>query len=253
MSKKMRVMGLMAACMLVAAAVYAGDVWKDKDFQNWDLKDVQKILTESPWSHKIQYGGGGSGAMDSPFTVSGDAGHGGTGSSGGPTETSGRDKTAANGTGAMQGMGPQSNYTITWYSSRTIREAMARKKELEGATPDDARKDLSTEPPNYVVAVLGTNLMAFGKDQADDLKAHSYLMSKTTKEKISPTKVFIQRGPDGRRPTAVFYEFAKTTPAGEPTIAKNEKGVEFFTQAGNTPIKIQFDLSKMSDKQGTDY
>jgi hypothetical protein len=247
MSKKL--MSAVAAGMLLAAAVYAGDVWKDKDFQSWDQKDVIKILGDSPWSHKIQFGGGGSGGMDAPFSTAGsDAAHpdpgGGSGRSG---------LSATGGTGNMQGMGPQSNFTVTWYSSRTIREAMARKKELEGAAPDDARKDLATDSPTYVVAVLGTNLMAFGKDQPDDLKAHSYLMSKTTKEKLTPTKVVIQRGPDGRRPTAIFFEFDKTTAAGEPTIAKGEKGVEFFTQAGNTPVKVQFDLSKMADKQGADY
>ena len=34
----------------------------------------------------------------------------------------------------------QLNLTITWYSSRTIREATAREKELEGTPADVARK-----------------------------------------------------------------------------------------------------------------
>ena len=250
MSKRM--MSLMAAGLLMAAAAYATDVWKDKDFQNWDQKDVQKILTDSPWSHKIQYGGGGGGSMSSPFTAAGDQAHGSSDSdpcgSGGP-----RDKSAINGTCGSQGMGAESSYTVTWYSSRTVREAMARNRELEGTPADDARKALSAEPTVYQVAVMGGNLMAFGKEGSDNLKAHSYLMSKKTKEKMTPTKVIIQTGQDGRRPTAIIFEFAKTTASGEPTIAKDEKGMEFSTQAGNAKVSTTFDIPKMADKQGVDY
>ena len=32
-----------------------------------------------------------------------------------------------------------------------------------------------------------------------------------------------------------------------------EKGVEFFTQAGKTPLKVSFDITKMADKQGADF
>lgn len=248
-----RIMGLVAAGLLVAAVAFANDAWKDKDFQNWDQKDVQKILTDSPWSHKIQYGGGGSPAMNSPFTSAGNNSVSEPGNNGGPTETSGRDKSAVNGTGASQGMGPATDYTISWFSSRTIREAMARRKELTGTPSDEARKPLAAEPPTYEVAVLGNNLMAFGRVNLDALKDHSYLMSKKTKEKITPTKVIVQTGQDGRRPVAIIFEFAKTTPSGEPTIAKDEKSVEFFTEAGTQPVKTSFDLSKMIDKQGVDY
>ena len=55
------------------------------------------------------------------------------------------------------------------------------------------------------------------------------------------------------QPSAIIFEFAKTTASGGPTIAQNDKGVVFSTQAGSIPIKVQFDLSKMTDKQGADY
>ena len=77
-------------------------------------------------------------------------------------------------------------------------------------------------------------------------------MSKATKEKLAPADVVVQRAQNDQ-PVAIIFEFAKTTAAGTPTISKNEKGVEFFTQAGKIPIRIQFDLSKMIDKLGTDY
>lgn len=146
----------------------------------------------------------------------------------------------------------QLNLTVTWYSSRTIREATAREKELEGTPADVARKDLAADPTAYEVAVAGPDLVELGKNM-DELKEHSYLLPKTTKEKLTPVSVSFQREKDKVLPTAIIFSFAKTTASGEPAIAKNEKGVVFFTEAGETPVKVQFDLSKMTDKLGTDY
>jgi hypothetical protein len=252
-SKKM--MSLVATGVLIAAAAFASDAWKDKDFQTWDQKDVQKILTDSPWAKKVESGGGlgmgrGGGAPNMQST-------GGPGMGGGAADSPGHSENSSGGGGGGQqgqgrGQGQQMTLTVTWNSSRTIREAMARKQELAGTPSDVARKGLSEEPADYEVEVTGTNLMAFGRIQQDDLKSHSYLMSKATKDKVAPANIAIQRGPDGR-PAAIIFQFAKKTDSGEPTIAPNEKSVEFFTQAGSTPVKVQFDISKMMDKAGADY
>jgi hypothetical protein len=250
MSKKM--LSLIAAGFLIAAATYASDAWKDKDFQNWDQKDIQKILTDSPWAKKVQAGGAGPGGMrgggnPNMQPVGGPTG-GGMADSPGHSENSGGSGQQAQGRGQGQPM----ELTVSWNSSRTIREAIARRQELAGTSPDVARKELSEPPNNYEVEVSGANLMAFGRVREDDLKQNSYLMSRTTKQKVAPANVVIKRGQDGR-PAAIIFLFAKVTDSGEPTIAKNEKAVEFFTQAGNTPIKVDFDLAKMMDKQGSDF
>lgn len=249
MSKK--IMGLLAAVVLISAAVYANDPWKDKDFTSWDAKDIQKVLNDSPWSKQFQFGGGGGGEMAAPFTAAGDAGHDGivSGSGGG---TGGRTSASA-GTPAAQGMGPQMNFVVRWYSSRTIRQAMARQKELDGTAPEDARKALITPPDAYQVLLQASNMGMFAKEGEESLKEHSYLMSKKTKEKIAPSHVIIRMGgADGKRPVAIIFEFARKAANGEPIVASDEKGFEFFTQAGKTPLKVNFDLSKMVDKQGLD-
>jgi hypothetical protein len=247
-----RISGLMVAVLFAAVAVYASDAWKDKDYQSWDQKDVDKILKDSPWTKSIQFGGGGSGAIDAPFTATGDAAHRDQSVSGSSGGGGGRPNSAINGTSASQGAGQEMDFTISWYSSRTIREALARKRELGGGTTsEDARKALSTELETYQVLVRANNLGLFGRD-SDALKANSYLMPKSTKEKIAPLKVTIERGQNDR-PAAVLYEFPKKTATGEPTIKPNEKGVEFFTQAGKTQVKTNFDITKMADKQGVDY
>ncbi len=249
MSKK--IAGLLMAALFATAAVYAADVWKDKDYQSWDQKDVDKILKDSPWSKHIQFGGGGAPAMDAPFTAAGDAAHrdnaSGSSSSGG-----GRPTSAINGTGASQGAGAQSDFTICWYSSRTIREALLRRRELAGQTiPEDSRKNLATDLGTYQVLVQSVNLGALARD-AEALKTNSYLMLKSSKEKILPSNVIVQKGQNDR-PIAIVYEFPKKSASGEPTIGATEKGVEFYTEAGKLNLKTSFDISKMADKAGSDY
>lgn len=44
-----------SALLIVAALVFAGgDPWKAKPYQQWDDKDVKKILEDSPWAKVIQ-------------------------------------------------------------------------------------------------------------------------------------------------------------------------------------------------------
>src|SRR6476660_6656966 len=44
---------LVFAIVLLVSAAYADDVWKNKPYQQWELKDVQKILADSPWAHVV--------------------------------------------------------------------------------------------------------------------------------------------------------------------------------------------------------
>jgi len=242
-----RVLSLLAAVFVFALVAYASDPWKDKDFSTWDQKDVQRILKDSPWSKQFQYGFNAGSSGSSPISATGEAanGQGGGGGGSGLSPIAGIDKSSGS-------LGQEMLFTVSWISSRTVREARARAKELQGTSPEEARKDLSAQADMYMIAVLGTNLGAFGKETTDTLKAHTYLMSKATKEKLSPSRVVINQAQDSRRPTAIIFEFPKKTDSGAPTIAAGEKSLEFGTVAGNTPVKVSFDLTKMADKQGPD-
>jgi hypothetical protein len=246
MSKK--IFGVLAAVLFASFVVYAGDAWKDKDFDKWDQKDVDKILKDSPWSRPVQYGGGGSSSMEAPLTAPGsDAAHSPNGGGNGRSGLS-----ATGSLGSSEGMGAATSFFVRWYSSRTIREAMAREREMKGTPADEARKSLETDLDTYEIVLQSTNLMAFSKEGEASLKDHSYLMLKSTKEKIAPTRVIVQKGA-GDRPVAVVFDFPKKTASGEPTIGPTEKGVEFSTKAGPTPLSVSFDISKMVDKKGADY
>jgi hypothetical protein len=243
---------LLAVCSatlsLVSFAARASDPWKDKDPQDWDQKDVQKILTDSPWSKQFQFGMALDGSLASSTTDVGSSAHPSVGT---PDQLRPGAPPAPGSSDLSPGMGPVTKFTVSWRSSRTVREALLREKELSGSMPDQARKDLAAKYDVYQISISGANLTAFGKEGIESLKAHSYLRPKNTKEKISPTKVIIQTNQNGS-PVTILFDFPQKTVAGEPTFAPSEKSVEFAAKAGNLPLKVTFDISKMSTKQGPD-
>jgi hypothetical protein len=246
-----RVVGLFAAVLLIAMAAYANDPWKDKDFGSWDEKDVQRVLQDSPWSHKIQYGMNTGSRLEGNLTSTGESSNHGDSNSGSGTMTTGNRQAGGAGVSNMPSAGSEAVFVVSWFSSNTVREAMARKRELAGTSADDARKGLSTPTDTYQIMVQSANMRAFSAASEDTLKAEAFLVLRSNKAKISPSRVVIQKGQTGA-PAALFFIFDKKTATGEPTFAPDEKGVDFTFQAGKTPLKISFDFTKMQSKQGLD-
>jgi hypothetical protein len=246
-----RVAGIMAADVLVAAGAYAGDPWKDKDYTSWDDKDVQKILQDSPWSHKVQYGMNTGGRLEGNLTGTADSAAHGDPNSNGQVTTGNRQAGGGAGVTNMPTAGAETVFVVSWVSANTIREAQARHKELAGTSPEEARKNLSTSPDTYEIMVISPNMRAFAQKSEDELKAQALLTVKDTKAKVSPSRVILQKGQTGA-PVALLFLFDKKTATGEPTFSPNEKGVEFSFQAGKTTLKVNFDFTKMQNKQGLD-
>lgn len=244
-----------ATLCLSSIAAFASDDWKNKDPQAWDQKDVQKILNDSPWAKQLQFGVAPDGSLSANVASIG---------SSGISETSGSGSGGAKGLGAAgagggstspaiptASGGPVAKFTICWRSSVTVREAVLREKELSHLLPDEARKDLAAKYDSYQIAISGGDLRAFSKEGAEALKARSYLLTKSTKQTIRPSNVVIQTRQDGS-PVAFVFEFPRKTAAGEPTVAPNEKSVEFGAKVGGMPIKATFDIPKMSLNGGPD-
>lgn len=245
-----RALGLLSAFLLTAAVIYASDPWKEKDPQTWDAKDVQKILQDSPWSHKIQFGTTGTDAIQ------------GTTSTGANTSLGGPDKGLGSGAGATGiagttvdapnvSNGPPTGFTISWISSRTIREAQARRRELGGVSREIARKDLAITPDACEVMVAGSDMSALSRQSEDQLKTITYLMLRNSKTKVRPSRIRIQKDQIGA-PAAVVFVFDRRTATGALVFPENEKGAEFVTALGKTQLKTSFEFSRMRDKQGLD-
>jgi hypothetical protein len=227
----------------------ASDPWKSKPYQQWDEKDIRKILTDSPWSKVIQVPaawttGGDSAGVPDPATPSAAQEHSPDGGIMGQR-----------GTGAAPAAPqiPQATFVVRWVSARVVREAVLRSAVLAGRMKQEDAEKQALEPMEfYQVLIVGTDMKPFQAPDEKSLIDKAYLITKKTKQKISATGVEFQRGPDGKTVQAVAFAFPRKTASGEQTIASDEKSVEFYCSVAGANIRASFEPSKMEDAKGRD-
>ncbi len=224
---------LVLAVVLLVSVAYADDVWKSKPYQQWELKDVQRILADSPWGHVVHVTVPSSGSMP-----------------GGPSSAN-SGSLAQNQAILNSANAPEATFAVRWFSARAVRQALARAQVLSGAMSEaDAAKALADEPTEVTITVVGQDMTPFLSAEEKDLAAKASLQQKK-QAKIPATHVTVQRIP-GRKPddprsiAAVVFYFAKKSASGDPILASNEKNVEFLCEAGKATIKTSFDLSRMA-------
>jgi hypothetical protein len=248
---------LAIGCMALAVAVWAsGDPWKDKPYQQWDTKDLQKIFQDSPWAHVVRVdapwlGGGGNDndASNTPVSSGGAAGRGMGGSVGGGGGNSG----GGGDYGGGGGGGNQASFLVRWISSRTFRAAMIRDRVLRGQMTDaDAQAELAKPVEGYEIVVTGPDMTPFQNMDDDKLKASAALTLKRSKAKLTPTAARVQKTQDGSKVAGVIFIFSAKSENGETSIPTEEKNADFSCTAGKFTLKWSFDISKMSDNQGRD-
>lgn len=259
------ILGSFVVLAIAALAWASSDPWKDKPYQQWDERDVQRVLSNSPWSKTVQVsakwqpqeteegpqptapqntstGSGSSSGMGRPA-----GGMGGGGSSQAPSAGGGY------GTPSVSNSSPEVPFAVRWFSSRTMREALVRSAVLSGSMKEeDAEKQLAQAMEAYQVVISGPQMTPFESAEENAIKQEATLTTKKGKQKIEASKVEIQRGPDGKSVRAIVLSFPKKTATGEATIGADEKGAEFALSTTSVSIKTSFDFSKMYDAQGRD-
>jgi hypothetical protein len=218
--------------------------WEKEPPSQWTSEDVYQILNNSAWSKSVTvtsaraYGedrGGGTWDEGMPG--------GGLGRMGGP----GGIGMGGGGMGRRRGgypSGQESAGTVTvqWQSALPVRLAQAK---TDGATPDpSALKPLD----EYIVAVLGLPKSGFesqrSRDDTDDVPNDAQLADHLKvitvlsfgHERLSPTKVELNQGRDGR---AIFH-FEKSEP-----ITAKDKFAEFRITGDRSEIRKKFALKDM--------
>lgn len=256
---------LAIGCVALAVAAWASnDSWKDKPYQQWDSKDLQRIFQDSPWVHIVRVdapwlkGGGSSG--DATIVPSGGAPAGGGPPAGGGghmggygSSSGGGGNTAGSPTvgGDSSDSAPSAAFAVRWISSRTFREAMLRDRVLRGQmTEAEAQADLIKPVEGIELAVLGPDMTPFQSMDENALKSAAFLAAKHSKTKVAPTEVRIQK--NGDKIVGILFIFPAKAENGEPSISPEEKTVEFAVTAGKLTLKSEFDVSKMTDSQGRD-
>ncbi len=247
---------LLTLLMSVAAlTVWAADVWV-KPYTDWNEKDIQKIMGDSPWAKKVSVafdnmggggggGGGGRGGGRGPQGGSTDPGIDGEGGGGGGGGRGGRGGGGGGGGDAGIGGGgiPEAELTIRWQSAAIVQEALVKAKYgAEAATNADAQKQLQPQDEYYVIWVAG---LPGSVRPSDDVNKKALLqvttLSAKDKDSITATDVVFNSpgGGQGRSADAHFLFPRKVA------FTADDKEIDFATKFGKNTVKTRFTLKPM--------
>lgn len=237
--------------LVLGVSLWAADVWESKPFSQWGDKDLQKIATDSPWSHIVSVsgfpgGGGGSdrgGDSGGPAASGSDQGSaessGGGGSRGGG---GGRNKGGDSGGAGGGGGGGQAdtNLIVRWDSSMAMKEVQMRSKyKDEAATSPEAKAYLDKPTTYYIITVSNLPGRVIRADDEDAKKALMAATTLTPKGKDPIPALNVQVTSSGRT-LVVFFAFARNVP-----IADDDKEVDFATKFGKVAVKTKFKPKEM--------
>lgn len=250
----------------------AADPWTKPPAQ-WTEKDVQRILSDSPWSKSVSITMGGGMPMGGGRGGRGGRGGGGVGGSmpdasvGAGSEGGMGGARAGTGEGMGGAMAPSIQFQVRWQSAKPMKLAAVRlRMGAEADTSPQAREFVEREEPDYVIAVIGPPLGgppeggarpgpgggeratpppqegAAGQDRRGNaeqwiaaLKENTWLAWKDH-EKLHPSSVV---APPGQRGVLIFH-FPKDHP-----IELEDKEVEFCMRRGPMEVKKKFRLKDM--------
>jgi hypothetical protein len=241
--------------LLAAFTLWAADFWIAKPYKDWNEKDIQKMLNDSPWAHKVTVelgvgpggpggGRGGPGDPGGPDPRFGNVETGGTGGARG--ENGGPAKGGKGASGPQGGSGQEPDtltqaalVTLFWQSALPVKQALLKAKYgFEVTTSADAKTILEREEKFYVLAVRGlpSMLARGGGDLKKTLMEQSTLTVKG-KEPLRPADVQVNVAPTG---VEAYYLFPRTT-----VFSVDDKEVEFASKVTRVTIKYKFRLKDM--------
>lgn len=222
--------------------------WEKKSPEQWNKKEVEKILTDSPWSKRTQVPyyplESGEGLETSTTIVN----------VGNPRANDpSRDPMPDPSTRAVW----QSDriFFVRWASAKILQSAREREAALStnslGATPPRRSKPSADE---IVIEVAGTALDPLPPADEDRLAQNGYLLVGKEKWKVEAVRAQVFYGVRGSRyPIAYEYYFSRQTQLGRELVPENETDVEFVGQVGPRVFKAKFNPSKMKTRDGLDY
>lgn len=235
-----------ALLFVLALTVWAADFWTAKPFTEWNEKEVQKLLTDSPWTAKVGISGG-------PAAFAGPSGAGGKGGGGGRGGgRSGPQGDAANsdpgvdggggGGGGDFGGGGVGGVTVTmlWQTALPIKQALAKRQfGAEAGTSPEAKTRLERQEQVYVLTLIGMPGFTLGAAQGDKKAAllDSTTLTAGSKPPLKATDVQVS---GGRGTGNVSFLFPRTT-----TFTIEDKEMEFSTKFDKTAVKKKFKLKDM--------
>jgi hypothetical protein len=229
-----------AALFLFALCLGAADFWQSKPYTDWNDKELQKIMNNSPWarSESVSMSGPTAPAIGSTSnTKNGDD------SAPAPISEGGGGRGRGGGGGAAplpQAGGASVDIVARWQSALPVKEAFVRfKYHAEAASAPEAKAMLDREETNYQIVLSGPMrplLHGTPEELKKALGGATFLSSKG-KGAMKPADVQIS---PGLKSMDVLFSFPRTMP-----YSLDDKEVEFSTRVGDVDLRYRFRLKDM--------
>ena len=236
-------LALLLALLLGVTLVSAGDKpWKTKTYQQWDQKELQTILTDSPWVHVTTIQRTWLPATEKEVAPD--------------PQVSGGVRQMPQGGGqagsirAGEGSWRELNVFMYWQSSRVMRAATARQAVLHGEQVD-VDKYASAPQSEYQIILRMEDMTPFVQHNEEFFQSSAFLQMKKGKSKISPSHVVYERNQKGLIQNAVFF-FPKTNASGVPAVSGDETEVQFSCKIADSMVRADFKPREMVDQSGPD-
>lgn len=237
---------VIAVILIAPALLLAGDgPWKSKPYQTWNAKDVQAIMTNSPWVQitSVRRSWVPSRTVTTVQPVQQEI-------SGGVRSSPGVMGKVAGNTGATEPSQLLKVY-LCWYSSRLIRAASAREAVLRGIMDQPTAEKLAEAPQGeYQIVLRMDDMTPFLAKDENFYQQNAVLEMRRNKVKLSPSKVVYEHM--GTTSEDVVFFFPKKTADGAPTIADDETDVVFSCKIADQTVHADFKPKKMVDQFGPD-
>jgi len=240
---------LLASLVVFACCLGAADFWQSKPSSDWSDKDLQKMISNSPWARPFSVsmsgptppGGNVAGNCGNEPVASGHFCDGG-GVGGGVGGRGGGGGAGGGGGGAAPDGGGGAAITIVarWQSALPMKQAVVRMKYGEkAATSDEAKQTLDRPEPSYVVVLSGPMRGLMRGNPETLKKALMDLSSLSAKGKDSEKPADVQIGGTPKNIEIVFA-FPRST-----AYSLDDKEVEFSTKLADVVLKYKFKLKDM--------
>lgn len=222
-----------------------GDLLAERDFMAWSTKEVEKMLTDSPWSHGLS-------VMTADESLAGRVGglqggliggKGGAGRAGGGGGVGG-DGAGNLGGGSFMASPHRTELVVRWTSALPVKRALARSRSsgADDTLPADEQQLLDQEETFYRVAVVGLPPeLTMGVGSLSELRAATVLRRKKGPS-IEVVDIVLEYQRDH---LTIEFHFPKTA-----QITLDDKEVEFITMLGDNEVKKKFKLKDMVIGEG---
>ena len=206
--------------LLTGVALVAADFWVEKDFTTWSDKEIQKMLTDSPWAKQVR------------IIVSGSL------TEGPPAQVVAPEIPECG--GEQFDRIQRTKVTITWASALPIKQASVRKASgLDAPISAEGQQVLDRPEPFYVVTVSELPMAFSWLAATSDVLKSETMLKRKDKAPIAPVDVRLFQNAATQSLTLVM-QFPRTDP-----ITLDDKDVEVVTKLGEDEIKKKFKLADM--------